>query len=172
MKETIEAQPSAKRRWLAVLLATVLMVLSYLLFIYAFAAASGEETVYAGALLGIALGLVPGVFAVAAFLSAHPRTLLATIGATGLWFVIAGPIGIGSLPAGLVAGFGSGGIFAYRLGPDHTRGSRAAAVAITVVYVLVLQRLMPEVGLFAGAPLPFLAIALADLYRERFPIRT
>lgn len=145
------------------------MVLSYLLFIYAFAAASGEETVYAGALLGIALGLVPGVFAVAAFLSANPRTLLSTIGATALWFVVAGPIGIGSLPAGLVAGFGAGGVFAYRLGTEHTRGSRVTAVAITVVYVLLLQRLMPEVGLFAGAPLPFLAIALADLYRERFP---
>lgn len=170
MTDTTEAQPSARRRWLAILLATVLMVLSYLLFIYALAAASGEETVYAGALLGIGMGLVPGVFAVAGFVSAHPRTLMATIGATALWFVIAGPIGIGSLPAGLVAGFGAGGVFAFRLGPEHSRRSRVIAVIITVVYVLILQRVMPEVGLFAGAPLPFLAIGLADLYKERFKV--
>lgn len=167
-RESVEAQPSAKRRWLGVLLATVLMVMSYLLFVYAFAAASGDETAYAGALLGIALGLVPGVFAVAAFMSAHQKTLLATLGATALWFVIAGPIGIASLPAGLVAGFGAGGVFAFRLGPEHTRASRTTAVVITVIYVLLLQRFMPEVGLFAGAPLAFLAIALADLYKERF----
>jgi hypothetical protein len=41
------------------------------------------------------------------------------------------------------------------------------AVGLCVVYVIALQRLLPEVGLFAGAPLPFVAIILADLYREK-----
>lgn len=149
------------------LLATVLMFLSHVLFIYALVAVSGDETIFAGALLGIGLGLVPGVFAVAAFVSQNPRALLSTLGASALWLVATLPIGVANLPAGLVAGYGAGGIFAFRLAPVHSRKSRGIAVIICVIYVIALQRLLPEVGLFAGAPLPFLAIALADLYRER-----
>jgi hypothetical protein len=144
------------------------MVLSYVMFVYALVAASGDELVFAGGLLGIALGLVPGVFAVAAFVSNNPKTLLSTLGATALWFVITAPIGLGSLPVGLVAGYGAGGVVAFRLGPNSTRGSRVVAVTICAVYTLVLQRVLPEAGLFAGAPLPFAAIALADHYRDRF----
>lgn len=152
---------------MAVLLATVLMFISHVLFIYAFVAASGDETIFAGALLGIGLGLVPGVFAVAAFVSQNPRALLSTVMATALWLAVTLPLGVANLPTGLVAGYGAGGIFAFRLGPVHTRRSRLIAVALCVVYVIALQRLLPEVGLFAGAPLPFVAIVLADIYREK-----
>jgi len=152
---------------LAVLLATVLMFISHVLFIYAFVAAAGDETIFAGALLGIGLGLVPGVFAVAAFVSQNPRALLSTLGGSALWLAITLPIGVANLPTGLVAGYGAGGIFAFRLGPVHTRRSRLIAVLLCVVYVIALQRILPEVGLFAGAPLPFVAIVLADIYRER-----
>lgn len=144
------------------------MVLSYVMFIYALVAASGDEVVFAGGLLGIALGLVPAVFAVAAFVSNNPRSLLSVLGASALWLVVTLIIGAGSLPVGLVAGYGAGGVLAFRLGPDHTRSSRTVAVVLCATYTLVLQRLLPEVGLFAGAPLPFAAIAAADLYRERF----
>lgn len=163
-----KGQPTRRRWWLAVLLATVLMVLSYVMFIYALVAASGDELVFAGGLLGIALGLVPGVFAVAAFVSNNPKTLTSTLGASAIWLVVTGLIGFGSLPVGLVAGYGAGGVVAFRLSPGSTRGSRAVAVVICATYTLVLQRLLPEAGLFAGAPLPFAAIALADYYRERF----
>jgi hypothetical protein len=67
-----------------------------------------------------------------------------------------------------VAGFGAGGVFAIRLPPGRGGRSRVIAVVIAVLYAIALQRLLPEVGLFAAAPLPFLAIALADLYDERF----
>lgn len=149
------------------LLATALMFLSHVLFIYALAAVSGDETIFAGALFGIGLGLVPGVFAVAAFVSQNPRAFLSTLGGSALWLVVTLPLAVISLPTGLVAGYGAGGIFAFRLAPVHSRKSRTLAVILCVVYVVALQRLLPEVGLFAGAPLPFLAIALADLYRER-----
>lgn len=145
-----------------------MMVLSYLMFIYALVAASGEETVFAGALLGIGLGLVPAVFAVAAFVTRSERVLLSTLAASALWLVVTFPIGLGNVPTGLVAGYGAGGIVAFKLGPKHTRGSRIVAVVVAVVYTMVLQRFLPEAGLFAGAPLPFLAIALADVYTERF----
>jgi len=153
---------------LAVLLATIMMLASYLMFIWALAAASGDETVFAGGLFGIALGLVPGAFAVAAFVSQNVRATSSTLLATLIWFVVAVPIGIGDVPTGLVAGFGAGGVVAFRLPPGRGRRSRVVAILIAVVYAIVLQRLLPEVGLFAAAPLPFLAIALADLYDERF----
>lgn len=158
---------STRRRWLAVLLATVLMFISHVLFIYALVAVSGDETIFAGALFGIGLGLVPGVFAVAAFVSQNPRAFLSTLGASALWFVVTLPLGVANLPTGLVAGYGAGGVVAFRLGAVHTRMSRAIAVIVCVVYVIALQRLLPEVGLFAGAPLPFVAIVLADIYREK-----
>ncbi len=144
------------------------MVMSYVLFIYALVAASGEEVVFAGALLGIGLGLVPAVFAVAAFVTQRENSFLSTLGASALWLFFALLIGLGNLPTGLVAGYGAGGVVAFKLGPRHTRGARAVAVTVTAAYTLVLQRILPEVGLFAGAPLPFLAIAIADIYRERF----
>jgi hypothetical protein len=145
-----------------------MMLASYLMFIWALVAAGGEETTFAGGLFGIALGLVPGVFAVAAFVSQNPRSLASTLVATLLWFVFAIPIGIGNVPTGLVAGFGAGGVVAFRISPDHMRRSRIIAIGITVVYTIAMQRLLPRVGLFAAAPLPFLAIALADIYDERF----
>jgi hypothetical protein len=76
------------------------------------------------------------------------------------------PIGFLSLPIGLVAGYGAGGVVAFSR-PGESRRERIIAVALCVVYTAAMLAVFPEVGLFAGAPLPFLAIALADLYQER-----
>lgn len=149
------------------LLTTVMMLASYVMFIYAVAAASGEETVFAGALVGIGLGLVPGVFAVAAFVSQNPRTVVSTLQATGLWFALVLVIGFFSLPVALVTGYGMGGVFAFWQKPGASRRTRLVAVALCAVYTGALLVVFPEFGLFGGAPLPFLAIALADLYDER-----
>jgi hypothetical protein len=162
-----KSRASVRRRWLAVLLATLLMIGSFVLFIYALAAASGDETGYAGGLIGIGLGLVPGVFAVAAWVSQNPHVIRSTLLASCLWLVIALVVGYVSLPIGLVAAYGAGGIVAFRLRPDNSRGARVIAVTICVIYTGVLLAFSTAAGLFAGAPLPFLAIALADLYRER-----
>lgn len=150
------------------ILATVLMLGAYLMFIWALVVASGDEISFAGGILGVGLGLVPAVFAVAAWVSQHPHALGASLIAWGLWVLLAIPIGYFNLPLGLVAGFGAGGVAAFRLGRHHDRKSRVVAVALTLVYTLALQRLFPSVALFAAAPLPFLAVALADTYRERF----
>lgn len=161
-------EPSNSRRWLAVILATVLMLSSYLLFLWALVVASGDETTFAGGILGVGLGLVPAVFAVAAWVSQHPNALTATLVACGFWLLAVVPLGIFNLPLGLVAGFGLGGIAAFRLPPYASRKSRLVAIALTVLYTLALQVLLPEVALFGSAPLPFLAIALADFYRRRY----
>lgn len=143
------------------------MLFSYAMFIFAFAVGSGDETVFAGGVLGIALGLIPGVFISAAYVSQHPRSLLAAMAATGIWLLVTIPIAFVDIPTGLVAGFGVGGIVAFRRREVHTWQSRAVAVGICVVYTFVLQRISPELGLLGGAPLPFLAIGVADVMKER-----
>lgn len=163
-KETQE--PSEKRRWLAILLTTALMIAVYAIFIYSLAAASGDEVIFAGGLLGIGLGLVPGVFAVAAFVSQHPTVVKATLKASGLW-VLAVLVFFFDLPTGLVAGFGAGGVVAFRLGKANSYRVRSVAVALCAIYTFLVLRISPELGLFAGAPLPFIVIGFADMYTER-----
>jgi hypothetical protein len=164
-------EPTEKRRWLAVLLTTGLMIVVYIVFIYSLAAVSGDEVVFAGGLLGIGIALVPAVFAAAAFVSQNPHSVKATLKATGLW-VLAVLIFFFDLPTGLVAGFGAGGVVALRLGPANSYRARAVAVALCVVYTFLMLRISPELGLFAGAPLPFIVIAFADIYTERASSQT
>ena len=162
-----EQKEAGRRRWLAVILATVLMLMAYVVFVFAASLMLGEETVFAGGLLGIGLGLVPLVFAAAAFVSGNSTTLRSALAASGLWFVVAVPLFFFDFPTALVAGFGAGGIVAFRREPEHSWKTRAVAVAICAVYTFALQRLSLSLGLFAGAALPFLAIAAADIYKER-----
>ncbi|HXV71833.1 MAG TPA: hypothetical protein VEB69_10570 [Acidimicrobiia bacterium] len=167
MTDDKQARSSFRRRWLAVSLATIMMIASFVVFVYSLAAASGNENAYAGGLLGIGLGLVPAVFAVAAWASQNPNTIKSTVFATLLWFAAFLLFGYFSLPVALVAGYGAGGVVAFRLHPDNSRRTRAIAVALCVVYTGALLTFSTTLGLFAGAALPFLAIVLADLYEER-----
>ncbi len=159
-------EPTERRRWLAILLTTALMIVVYAMFIYSLAAASGDEVLFAGGLLGIGLGLVPGVFAIAAFVSQNPSVLKATLKATGLW-ALAVAIFFFDLPTGLVAGFGAGGVVAFRLGKSNSYRVRALAVGMCALYTFVVMRISPQLGLFAGAALPFIVIGFADIYTER-----
>lgn len=148
------------------------MLFSYTMFIYTLAALSGDEVVFAGGLLGIALGLVPAVFVVAAFVSQNPETVISTLKATGIWVAVMLPIGFFDVPIALVAAFGAGGVVAIRMREPHDWQSRSIAVALCVVWTIILRQAAPQLGLFAGAPLPFLAITAADLLREKKLVRT
>lgn len=143
------------------------MVMDFILFIFGFATGTGEETILAGGMIGIGLGLVPGVFVVAALVSQHPRGFRAAALATLLWAVVFVPISIVNLPLALVAGFGVGGVVAFRRDDVHSIRTRLVAVLICVVYTLVVQRFSPAAGILAGAPLPFAAIAIVDSMKAR-----
>lgn len=160
-----QKQDSRRPRWLAVLLATVIMLFSYGMILFAFVA--GSESVFAGGVLGIGLGLVPVVFAACGFVSRGAHVLRRALLATGIWSVVAIPIGIVDLPTGLVAGFGGGGIVSLDGGRHHLWQARVIAVVAAAVYTFALQLVSPEAGVFGGAPLPFLAIAVADIWAER-----
>ena len=155
-----------RRRWFAVGLASVLQFLSYTLFIFGFAVASGDETVFAGGLVGIAIGLVPAVFVAAAALSQHEHTIRASLLATLLWFVVALPLALIDIPAALVAGFGAGGVVAIRAWGPRVITYRAAAVGFCVLYMLVVQLFAPAAAIMVGAIVPLVAVVVADVVRE------
>ena len=152
---------------MAVGVSTVILFFSYTMFVFGFAAASEGETAFAGGLIGIATGLVPAVFACLAAVSQQERSIRTALLATLLWVAIGRPIAIVDIPAGLVAGFGAGGVVALKRQPVHTTTSRAAVVALCVVYVFVLGRIIPEAALMVGAVLPFAAVGVGDSIMER-----
>jgi len=164
---SVERAESKRQRWLAVLLATAMMLFSYIMILFAFVAVGGEEPIFAGGALGIGLGLVPLVFATAALVSRSTLVLRRSLLATVIWIGITIPIGIVDLPTALVAGFGAGGMVSLRKRHQNGWQARAIAVTVTVLYTFALHRISREAGLFGGAPLPLLAIAVADTVSER-----
>ena len=163
-------KPSLARKWLTVAAATVLLLISYALILLPIMAGPDEGAEAFGASLGVGLALVPLVFMVAAFLSQNERAALSIAKASGLWVLIAFPIAYyglvgGLFPvfiAGLVAGYGAGGIVAFRLDEKDSRRRRVVAVALAVLYTYAIVAISPVAGLFGGAVMPFLAIAFAD----------
>lgn len=156
------------RRILAVGLSTVIMLFAYGMILFALTLLGGEERGFAGGVMGIGLGIVPGAFIAAAFVSVNPRAFLSSVAAVGLWGIVSLPIALFDVPTGLVAGFGAGGVVAFRFDEGiHSRRGRIMAVAVCTVYTFVLQRISPAAGLLGGAPLPFIAIGLVDAALER-----
>ena len=152
---------------MAIGISTVILFFSYTMFIFGFAAASEGETAFAGGLIGIATGLVPAVLGCLAAVSQREKSIRTALVASFLWLTVGAPIAILDIPSGLVAGFGAGGLVALRRDPASTLSSRAAAVAVCVVYVFVLGRIIPAAALMVGAVLPFAAIGVADSIMER-----
>ncbi len=156
------------RRVLAIGLSTVIMVFAYGMILFALTLVGGDEQAFAGGVMGIGLGLVPGAFLAAAFVSLNPRAFRSTVFAVGLWALVSFPIAVFDVATGLVAGFGAGGVVAFRLDEGvHTRRSRILAVTGCAAYTFILLRVSPAAGLLGGAPLPFIAIGVVDAAMER-----
>lgn len=158
------------RRWYAIGFATVLLCCSYVLLVYALAAASNDETTFAGGVAGVGLGLVPTVFICAATVSDRARPLRASALAVIVWLAVAAPLAFVDVPTALVAGFGAGGAVALAGDPETSRRPRVLAVVTCTLYVLVLQWLLAPAGLLVGALLPFVAIGVADGIGESEPV--
>ena len=159
---------SARRKWAAITAATVLMTVSYAMLVAALVSAAADDGPDPGPLFAFGLGLVPFVFMVLAFMSAHQRAPGAVLKAMGLSLLIGAMVSavLQDAAAGLVAGFGAGGVVALRYDADHSWKARAVAVALVVVYVTVLVSVFVEAGLLAGAVLPFLSLGIADWVTE------
>ena len=169
---TVEVEPGAepispRRKWMAIGVATVVLVVSYSAMLLAFVAAEVDGA-DGSAAFALGAALVPFVFVALAFISGHRRASGAVLKAMGLALLVAFPVSaiMQDVVTGLVAGFGAGGVVALRAEPVHTRKSRALAVALVSLYVAVLVRVIIEAGLIAGATLPLVSIGIADSFVE------
>ncbi len=163
---------SPRRKWRAILLATLLLVPGYwamLAGVVAVASDDGGGVGFPGAYIAFGLALVPFVFVVLAFLSEHPRAPGAVVKAMGLALVVGIPVSAVAADAvtGFVAGVGAGGAVALR--PEAMQGwrPRAVAVAVASVWAFLAVRTIPEVAVLLAPVVPFSAIGVADHLAER-----
>lgn len=160
-----------RRKWRAILLATLLLVPGYwsMLAGLVSVASSEESAPAAGPFIAFGLALIPFVFLVLAFLSEHPRAPGAVVRAMLLAIVVGIPVSALAADAltGFVAGVGAGGIAALRADPSHTWKARALAVFAASAYIFVLVRTAGDAALILAPVLPFTSIGVADHLSER-----
>jgi hypothetical protein len=166
------AEPlSPQRKWRAIALATVLLVPAFWAVLAGLVSGSdvAEGGPNAPAALALGLALIPFVFIVLAFMSAHPRAPAAVVRAMGLTLLVGIPVSALAADGatGIVAGVGAGGIVALRSDPPHRWQSRALAVLAASAYTFVLVRTAGPIALLAAPALPFTGIGIADHLSER-----
>jgi hypothetical protein len=163
---------SPRRKWRAILLATLLLVPGYwamLAGVVAVASDDGGGVGSPGAYIAFGLALVPFVFVVLAFLSEHPRAPGAVAKAMVLAIVVGIPVSAVAADAitGFVAGVGAGGAVALR--PEALQGWRPRVIAVVVasVWAFLAVRTIPEVAVLLAPVVPFSGIGVADHLAER-----
>ena len=162
---------SPQRKWLAITVATVILVPGYWALLAGMVASGSEDKTdapNAAAALALGLAVIPFVFLVLAFMSSHPRVPGAVLKAMGLALLVGIPVSALAADAitGMVAGTGAGAIVCLRADDDHNWRSRAIGVAVATVYTFVLVRTSP-LALLAAPIFPFTAIGIADHLSER-----
>jgi hypothetical protein len=159
-----------RRRWLAIGVATVLMMFSYLSI--AFAVVAGEssttdaDVAENGQIFVFGMAMVPFVFLALAFTSNHRRAPGAVLKAMGFFVLVGLPVGLLNVLTGISVGYAAGATTALRKEDYHRTRDRWIAVALIGVYVLFLLQVVPAGGVFAGATLPFIAVGIADTFTE------
>jgi hypothetical protein len=165
------AQLSPRRKWRAILLATLLLVPGYWAVLVGVVSVASDDggVGNSGAYIAFGLALVPFVFIVLAFLSEHPRAPGAVVKAMALALLVGIPVSAIAADAvtGFVAGVGAGGVVALR--PDVLSGWRPRAVAVVAASALVFLaiRAAPEIAILLAPILPFTSIGIADHIAER-----
>ncbi len=162
---------SPKRKWRAILLATLLLVPAYWSLLAGVVAVASDDAAgpFAGPYIAFGLMVIPFVFVVLAFLSEHPRAPGAVAKAMVLTLVVGIPVSALAADAvtGVVAGIGAGGIVALRADLAHSWRARALGVAAATVFVFLLVRVVPEMALLLAPCLPFTALGVTDHLSER-----
>lgn len=162
---------SPRRKWRAILFATLLLLPAYwgIVIGVVSVASDSPDAPPAGPPIALGLTLLPFVFIVLAFLSAHPRAPSAVLKAMGLTLLIGIPVSAIAPDAitGLVAGIGAGGIAALRTDAEGAWKARALGVLAVSIYAFLMVRLVPDVTLFLAPTLPFTCLGVADHLVER-----
>jgi hypothetical protein len=162
MVEPTDTDISPRQRWLAIGVATVPLLVSYIAIAATFATNDQGESMVSGRGVALGLGLTPFVFVLLAFVSGHRNAGTAVLKAMGLFLLAALPVGLVSPALGVTAGYGAGGTVTLRAHEATRMKVRWSAVGATVVYVLLLLLTIPEAGLLTGGVLPLMALGFAD----------
>jgi hypothetical protein len=152
-----------RRNWLAIALATIVMIFSYFPYASSFTTPPGGELEIDPALVAIGLVLAPFVFVTLAFVSRNPkapkRVLQSMVLLLGLGFTI----GMLAPVLGATAAFAAGAVLC--LNPPRADGVykwRIGASVLTVVYTFILLVTATPAGVFSGGLLPLLMVGFAD----------
>ena len=162
---------SPRRKWRAILVATLALVPAFWSMLLGLVAAASDDpdAPNAAAALAFGLALIPFVVVVLAFMSEHPRPSGAVLRAMGLSLLVGIPVSAlaGDAVTGIVAGLGAGGVVALRMDDDHTVRARVLAVVVATAYTFVLVRVAGGLVLLPAPIFPFTAIGIADHLSER-----
>ena len=166
------AEPlSARRKWRAILLATLVLTPGYWSMLAGLVAVGSDDdgAPVAAPYIAFGVALLAVVVVVQAFLSEHPRAPGAVVKAMLLALVVGIPISAIAADAvtGLVAGLGAGGVAALRADIDDDTKRRVIAVIIVSAATFVLLRSIPEVALLLAPVFPFTSLGVADHLSER-----
>ena len=147
-------------------MATVILMASYWLMIFAFVAAGADNGPPPGPPFALGLALVPFVFVALAVISRQPALGGATVAAMLLAVAVALPVSglAGDAVTGLVAGFGAGGVVALRREVQHSWRARSWAVVLVSTFILVVLRLIPLVGVILAPIITLPSVGAADIY--------
>lgn len=162
---------SPRRRWQAIIVATVVFAPACWALLAGLIALTGDEVSTAAAAGAVAFGLavVPFVFMTLAFMTGA----VGAAGAVVRAMLVTLPVGVvvsalaADAVSGIVAGVGVGAALALRSDPDTPYRPRLVAVATAAVYAFVAARSVPALLLPIAPVLPLTAIGLADHWSQR-----
>ncbi|MFA9446439.1 hypothetical protein [Egicoccus sp. AB-alg6-2] len=153
---------SPRRRWLAIIAASLVMQFAYWPIVTALGASHAGDPVPAD-LVAFGLALVPLTFLVLAFGSRHRGAPGAVLKAMGLFLLVGLPVVLLNPVVGLFAGFGAGGVVAQRrLGGVGLR-TRIVTLVVASAYVLLLIAIgATDFAIVSAAALPLATTGIAD----------
>ena len=154
-----------RRNWLAIALATIVMVFSYFPYASSFETLPGGEVEINPALVGIGLVIAPFVFVTLAFASRNPRAPKRVLQSMVLLLGLGFTLGMLAPVLGATSAFAAGAVLC--LNPpraDNVYKWRSGAAVLTVSYTLFLLVTATPAGVFTGGLLPLLMVGFADEY--------
>jgi hypothetical protein len=164
-REPTAIEQVRRANWIAIAVATVLMMLSYFSYGAAFVDEDGDADAIRLEPAFIGLAIAPFVFIALGFLSHNPRAPRRVLMAMGLLLAVGLSVGLVDPLLGAAVGFALGGALVLNP-PDVERVMfwRFGAVVFTAVYVFVLLLVAGPAGIFTGAVVPLMMIGFADEY--------
>jgi hypothetical protein len=154
-----------RRNWLAIALATVVMMFSYFSYAAAFVTDEAGEVHINMSLVGLGLVLAPFVFVVLGFASRNPKAPKRVLQSMVLLILLGLSVGLLAPILGATAAFGAGATLC--LNPPFVNDAykwRVGATVLAVVYTMLLLVVATPAGVFTGGLVPLLLVGFADEY--------